>query len=141
MNASNNFLRLWRRTGAARFIVLFGIALIVFGIIMMSFNTDSYQQTTGTITSVVECPRLPDESESYDVGVSYTVDGTRYENTFSGLLGEYQVGESMKVFYDPADPNVISNARLGIIPLIILGVGVLTLLFGVWKAIRAIRTL
>lgn len=139
MNMENKLARFMRNTGPARFFVPVGIILIVFGIIMLGFNTDSYVETTGKITSVVECFREPDENQEYDVYFTYTVDGKEYENTFANLSGTYNVGNDIKVFYDPADPEKISNSKMGFIPLIMIAVGAVALVFGVFKTVKAFK--
>ena len=42
----NRLVRLMRSSGPARFFVPLGIVMIVFGILMMSFHTHTYRDTT-----------------------------------------------------------------------------------------------
>ena len=136
----NAIIRILRSTGPARFILLFGILLLLFGVLMLSFHTDSYLETVGTVTSVVEAPRLPDEEQQYDVSIVYTVEGKQYENVFSNLGSGYKAGDSIKVYYDPADPSAISNAKLGILPIVVIVVGGLMALYGTFRFVRALAT-
>jgi len=129
-----------RNTGPARFFVPVGIILIVFGIIMLCFNTDQYLETSGTITSVTECPTEPDEGQQYDLTVKYTVDGTEYETTFSNMGGNYSTGERIKVYYDPDDPKATTNSKLnGLIAPIMIAAGGLALVFGIYKTASAFK--
>ena len=57
MNIENKFARFMRNSGPARFFVPVGIILIVFGILTLGFNTDNFEKTVWTITSVTEVPR------------------------------------------------------------------------------------
>ena len=135
----NKFARFMRNTGPARFFVPVGIVLIVFGIILLSFNTDSYLETVGKVTDVFET-RNQENSKVYDVSFSFTADGKEYEGVFGELTEEYKVGDEIKVFYNPEDPTQTTNSKLGgIIAPIVIGLGVLALAFGVFKTVKAFR--
>ena len=138
----NKFARFMRNTGPARFMVPLGIILILVGILMMSFNTDDYVKTVGLITSVTQAESTDPENTEirYDLGVSYTVDGKQYTGTFSDLPGEYKKGEDIEVWYDPADPEKISNGKLpGFIAPVLIGVGALVILLGIFTAVKAFK--
>ena len=77
MGFENRIARIMRNTGPARFFVPLGIILIVFGIIVMGFNTDDYTLTTGTITAVRESVTQEGQKE-YDVSFTYEADGKTY---------------------------------------------------------------
>ena len=47
MNIENKFARFMRNTGPARFLIPAGLILIIFGIILLGFKTDSYVETVG----------------------------------------------------------------------------------------------
>ena len=139
MNFENRIARLMRNTGPARFFVPVGLVLIIFGVIMLGFNTDNYLETTGRITSVTEDVYDQNETPQYDVEVGYTVDGKEYSTVFGGMSGTFKVGEVMKLFYDPADPEKTTNSKTGFMPLIIIAVGAASLIFGVYKTVTAFR--
>ena len=139
MNVENKLARLMRDTGPARFFVPFGLILIIFGCIMLGFNTDNFEQTTGKITSVTDVTTDKDQKQ-YDIGIVYTVDGKEYENVFNNLSGNYSVGDNIDVWYNPEDPNSITNSKNGkLIALAMIGVGALGLVFGVLKTVKAFR--
>ena len=139
MSFENKFARIMRNTGPARFFVPVGIILIVFGIFMLGFNTDEYVETTGKITAVTACPRDEDENQQYDVDFTYTVDGKKYENTFAYLEGSYNVGDDIKVYYDPKDPQKVTNSRMDFLAPIIIAVGAAAVVFGVYKTVNAFK--
>lgn len=128
-----------RNTGPARFFIPLGIILIVFGIIMLGFNTDEYIETTGKITAVTECPRTADENQQYDIEFTYTAGGKEYESTFNNLEGSYNVGDDIKIYYDPANPEKISNSKTGFLPLIMIIAGAAAVLFGAYKTVNAFK--
>ena len=135
----NKFARLLRNTGPARFFVPLGIILIVVGIFMLSFKTENFVKTMGTVTAVQE-DLDTDQNKVYDVSFTYTVGGTEYSNTFEDLSDPCKVGDAIKVFYNPENPEQISNTRIaGFVPLILMGVGVLACVFGLFKTVKAFR--
>lgn len=140
MNAENKFARLMRNTGPARFFVPLGVILIVVGIILFGFNTDDYLETTGTITDVLECAHGADEERQYDVTIAYKADGKDYETTLGNMTGDYKVGEEMTLYYNPENPQEITNSKMGgfIAPILIV-VGAAALVFGIYSTIRAFK--
>lgn len=134
----NKFARFMRNTGPARFFVPVGMILIVFGIIMMGFKTDEYLETVGKVTSVVEEVNTDDQKE-YDVSFTYTVDGKQYTGTFENLSEKSEEGDEIKVFYNPKNPEQISNSKIGILPLILIGAGAVALVFGIYKTMKAFQ--
>ena len=134
----NKFARFMRNTGPARFFVPVGIVLIVFGIIMLMFNTDSYLETVGKVTEVVQTVNA-ENSKVYDTSFTFTVDGKEYNATFSELTKEYKVGDDIKVFYNPEDPTQTTNSKLGFLPPVLIGLGALALVAGVLMTVKAYK--
>ena len=135
----NKFARFMRNTGPARFFVPLGVILIVVGIFLMSLNMGSYLETVGKVTDVYET-RNQENSKVYDVSFTFTVDGKEYEGVFSELTEEYKVGDEIKVFYNPEDPTQTTNSKLGgIVAPIMIGLGAVALVFGVFKTVKAFQ--
>ena len=135
----NKFARFLRNSGPARFFVPLGIILIAVGIFLMTHNTDSYLETVGKVTQVQE-DLDAENNEVYDVVFTYTVNGKEYTGTFEDLADAYKAGDEIAVFYDPENPNEITNGRLGgLVAPIMIGVGVLALVFGVLRTVKAFR--
>ena len=134
----NKLARFMRNTGPARFFVPLGIALIVFGILMLVFNNDSYLETVGKVKEVVETLNS-ENAKVYDITFKFTVDGTEYEDTFDEQPKEYKVGDDIKVYYDPEDPTRTSSSKTGILPPILIGLGALALVAGVLMTVKAYK--
>ena len=132
-----------RNTGPVRFFAPVGIILIVFGIILLGFNTDKYLETSGKITAVTEVEAIGGEEnqeQEYDVDITFTVDGKEYSGTFGNLTGKYNVGNDIKVYYDPADPEKITNSKTSpMVAVAMIGVGAAALIFGVYKTVSAFK--
>ncbi len=141
MNIENKFARFMRNSGPARFFVPAGIILIVFGILTLGFNTDNFEKTVGTITSVTEVPRTDtDEAVQYDVGFRYTVDGREYDGTFPNLGGKFAVGGDIDVFYDPDNPETTTNGKMSkLFSPILIVLGIAALGFGVFGTVKAFK--
>lgn len=141
MNTENKFARFMRNTGPARFLIPAGIILIIFGIILLGFKTDNYVETVGKVTRVEQYIDHSGENEQtvYDVDFDYTVDGVKYTGTFGGLGKSYNVGDDIKVFYDPENPQKTTNAKAGIFGPIAIGLGALALVGGVLTAVKAFK--
>ena len=140
MNMENKLARLLRNSGPARVLVPIGILLIIFGIIMLGMKpTGELVETVGTVTSVTEVSTGSDKKE-YDVDFSFSVNGTEYHNTFSNLVGTYNVGDAVKVFYDSENPNFVANTKNGgfIAPVMII-LGVLAVVYGIMRSVKAFR--
>ena len=143
MEFLNRVSEVLRRSGPARFFLPLGLVLIISGVIFMGVKTDNYLETTGTVTSVTDLPYDPsdkDANQEYDVAIRYIVDGKEYEGVFNNLTGNYTVGQEMKVLYDPSDPGRIANGSMpGFVAPVLIGLGVLVLLYGGYKLIRVFR--
>ncbi len=135
----NRFAKLMRNTGPARFFVPVGIILIVFGIILMLFNSNDYLETTGTVTAVAEETNTENQTV-YDVGFTYRVDGKDYSGTFEDLPKPYENGSEIKVFYNPENPGQYTNSKTpGFLPPVIILAGALAAVFGVYKTAKAFK--
>ena len=130
-----------RNTGPARVLLPIGIILIVFGVILLLFNSDNYVETVGKVTAVVEHESTEEDRHmEYDVSFTYTVDGKEYTGTFDNLTDKHSEGQEIKVYYDPADPGKITNSKMGsILAPILIVLGVAAAAFGVLKTVKAFK--
>ncbi len=106
---------------------------------MMIFSSDDYLETVGKVTAVTDVSTDPSE-KSYDVNFTYIVDGKTYNSTFSGIGGDHAVGEEIKVFYDPANPQNITNSKADkfLAPIFVIA-GAGALVFGIYQTIKAFK--
>ena len=138
MNLQTKFARIMRNSGPARVLVPVGIILIIFGVITLMFNTSNFLVTTGKVTSVVE--EEGDKDTEYDVTFTYTVDGKQYEGTFYDLLRPASVGDDIEVYYDPADPEKITNGKNSpVIGIAEVALGIAAAAYGTYKTVMAFR--
>ena len=139
MDFTNKLARFMRDSGPARVLIPIGIILIVFGIIMLTMHSGKYEKTEGTITSVTESA-VEEDQKQYDVGFTYTVNGTEYQDSFPNLAGEYKVGDKIDVYYDVENPEGVTNSSLnGILPPILIAAGVAAIGYGAFRTARAFK--
>ena len=142
MNTENKFARFMRNTGPARFLIPVGIILIIFGIILLGFKTDKYAETVGKVTNVEQyLDNSGEETQTqYNVSFDYTVDGVKYSDRFNGLSKAYKVGDDIKVFYDPENPQKTTNSKgARTFGLVAIGVGAVATVGGVLTAVKAFK--
>lgn len=142
----NKIITIIRESALARFLIPAGVILIVFGVVFFgaSKQNQNYVETKAQVTSVV----LEEEAStdaagnstpaSYNLGLRYTVDGKVYETDLSGM-SKYEVGDRITIYYDPADPNQITQTKSLIIPLIIIAAGIGACVVGIVSGVNAIR--
>ena len=143
MNKIATFLR---ESSLARFLIPMGIILIVCGIIffVITKQNQNYIKTEAIVSSV----QLVEEAytdvdgnhveATYDVGVKYTVDGTEYDEVLQGIT-KYNIGDKMTIYYNPENPNQITQSKSLIIPLIMIIGGIAALVGGVVSGANALK--
>lgn len=102
----------FRCMGKMRFFLILGLLLAVFGIVILVTSPKEYAETTATVTRSEEYFDT-EEGSSWDVYFEYTVDGKRYESSFGSMGSAKREGETMKIYYDPSNPQNTSNTKAG----------------------------
>ena len=138
----NKIATFFRESGPARFLALLGIALIVFGAVILNINLQNqdYLKADATVTSVEVFNVDPedDKDTTYTVGLKYTVDGKEYAGSLDGV-GKCAVGDKMTIYYNPADPSQITQTTSLILPAVMIAAGVAALAVGIVSGVRAIK--
>lgn len=142
----NKIITIIRESALARFLIPAGIILIVFGVVFFgaSKRNQHYKQTSAQVTSVVQEEAASTDANgnrteaTYTLDIRYTVDGKEYENDLSGM-SKHEVGDRITIYYDPADPNMITQTKSLIIPLVIIAAGIGACVGGIVSGVNAIR--
>ena len=95
---------------------------IVFGVHTL-FRTRGFKKTTAIIISIETTANFDDEDHT--ATVEYTVDGTRYTEVLDYYSGNFKVGKTVDILYDPNNPSDIHGGQWFTIYLIALGVVVI----------------
>ena len=102
------------------------IGLVVFGTI---FNYENKVETIGTITEISSY-RKTNHDRTYEVYVSYTVEGKKYESKLNSYSSSFYEGKKIDIYYDKDNPNKIGVKSLDLLFLIFPGIGLIFLIIG-----------
>ena len=145
MNIENKLGRFFRTTGVLRFFGPVGLILIIMGSVMLALPPNKYDTAEGTVTHSEAYTEYDTDNvlqEYYEVFFAYTVDGKNYTNSFQGYTEPVNKGEKITVYYDPDDPQTVSNSKnTGIISIVMIGLGAASLLFAILSTVRSVRKL
>ena len=142
----NSMATFFRESRTARFFIPAGIILIIFGIFMFIVNNNNknYVEVESTVTSVnIDQEAYIDVDgnqveATYTVNLKYNVDGKEYTGDLSGV-SKYNIGDKIKIYYNPDDPTQITQTKSLILPIVIVVAGLSSLTFGIVSSIRAIK--
>ena len=142
----NKFITLLRESGLARFLIPAGLIMAIFGAVFfrISQQNQDYLETQATVRQVTLEQEASTDADgnrteaTYSVVVQYTVDGKPYEAELVGV-SKMEVGETMKIYYDPENPANVTQTKSLVIPLIITGVGLVMLVGGIVSLIHALK--
>ena len=142
----NKFFTIMRESSVARFLIPVGITLIAFGIVIFVINTknQNYIKVDATIIDVQEEEEIVTDGDGkhtttvYNVTLKYTVDGKSYTNTLDNV-GKYNVGDKMEIYYNPSDPNQITQTKSLVLPIVIIAAGIASLTGGIVSAVNTIK--
>lgn len=142
----NKFAFFMRESGLARFLIPAGILFIIFGIAVFVINNNNkdYIETESVVSNVtLEEDAYTDTDgntveATYSVEVKYTVDGQEYEAELPGM-SKLNIGEKVKIYYNPTDPSQITQTKSMILPIVIIAVGVAALVGGIVSGMNAIK--
>lgn len=122
--------------------LIIGIVFIVGGILILSKNANTdYAEITGTIVDITEewNPSANVDEDQYDhhTFVDYTVDGKEYKHV---ELGQYdssmEIGDKVDFLYNVDNPAEISSKGGNIFGIVAIGIGILSILFGIISFLR-----
>ena len=142
----NKIITIIRESALARFLIPAGVILIVFGVFFFSASkaNQHYKQIEAQVTSVVLEEAASTDANghrteaTYLLGLKYTVDGKEYEAELSGM-SKREAGDKITIYYDPADPNMITQTKSLIIPLVIIAAGIGACVGGIVSGVNVIR--
>ena len=142
----NGIATFFRESRVARFFIPAGIILIVFGVIMFNINNknQNYIETESTVTSVAVEQEAYTDTEgnqveaTYVVDITYTVDGKEYTGNLPGQ-SKHNVGDKIKIYYNPDDPTKITQTKSMILPVVIIVAGLASLVGGIISAVRVVK--
>ena len=97
--------------------VLFGIIFAGVGVFMAFINGKGFKETEAVITEVREIYEGTDEdgpNYRYEVFVKFTAGGKEYNTKSDYYQAGYVEGKTIKVFYNPENPNEVTGNSKGL---------------------------
>ena len=142
----NKMLTFMRESQTARFFIPAGLILIIFGIVVfvISLNNQNYVKIEATVTNVEEAQETNVDDDGtntttvYNATVNYTVGGKEYTQTLDNV-SKCKKGDKMDIYYNPKDPNQITQTKSLILPIVIIVAGITSLTGGIISAINAVK--
>ena len=142
----NKMFTFMRESQTARFFIPAGLILIIIGIVVfvISLNNQNYVKIEATVTNVEETQETNVDDDGtntttvYNATVNYTVDGKEYTQTLDNV-SKCKVGDKMDIYYNPKDPNQITQTKSIILPIVIIVAGITSLTGGIISAINAVK--
>jgi hypothetical protein len=126
------------------FLVVFGLAAIVYGISALRSNSSSWPAVKATIVSSTResSGSGADVEISYRVMYQYQADGVQHSDAFTSSSDEYRPGDEIIVYYDPASPgsSITSPGEVELLGVIGLGLGLVCVGAMVWEEFKSRRT-
>ena len=142
----NKMFTFMRESQTARFLIPAGLILIIFGIVVfvISLNNQNYIKIEATVANVEETQETNVDDDGtntttvYNATVNYTVGGKEYTQTLDNV-SKCKIGDKMDIYYNPKDPNQITQTKSIILPIVIIFVGIISLTGGIISAINAVK--
>ena len=142
----NKIFTFMRESQTARFLIPAGLILIIFGTIVfaITLNNQNYVKIEATVANVEETQETNVDGDGtntttvYNATVNYIVDGKEYTQTLDNV-SKCKVGDKMDIYYNPKDPNQITQTKSLILPIIIIVAGIASLTAGIISAVNAVK--
>lgn len=110
-------------------------------IVQNNYNYDNKIETTAIITRIVPDGSVyEDDDTNYDVYVSYTIDGIKYETKLNGYSSNFYEGKKIDIYYDKDNPQKIGMKSLDLLFLIFPGLGFTIMIVGLSGLIAQIKS-
>lgn len=143
----NKMFTFMRESQTARFFIPAGLILIIFGIVVfvITLNNQNYIKIEATVANVEETQETNVDNDGtniittiYNATVNYIVDGKEYTQTLDNV-SKCKVGDKMDIYYNPKDPNQITQTKSLILPSVIIFAGIASLVGGIISAVNAVK--
>ena len=143
MNKVFTFLR---ESSTARFLVPMGLVLIIFGafLFVVNKNNQDYVETKATVVNVIQTSEAyvdvngDQVDATYSATIKYTVNQQEYTNTLDNV-SKYEVGSEITIYYNPKNPNEITQVKSLILSIAIILAGIAALTGGIVSGVNAVK--
>ena len=142
----NKMFTFMRESQVARFFIPVGLILIICGIVVfvITLKNQNYIKIEATVANVSETQESYVDSDEtnittvYNVTLNYIVDGKEYIQTLDNV-SKCKVGDKMIIYYNPNDPNQITQSKSIILPIAMIIGGVASLTGGIISVVNVVK--
>ena len=142
----NKLFTFMRESQVARFFIPVGLILIICGIVVfvITLKNQNYIKIEATVANVSETQESYVDSDEtnittvYNVTLNYIVDGEEYVQTLDNV-SKCKVGDKMIIYYNPNDPNQITQSKSIILPIAMIIGGVAFLIGGIISVVNVVK--
>ena len=128
------------------FFIPVGLVMTVFGIFAFKAvdRIKGFPETEAVVTRIelYEDATVDDEGNrteaTYTVYLKYTVEGKEYENEY-GVFSGYKAGDTVKICYNPEDPDDIAQPNGIGLPIGLLAAGLASITGGIIATVVAVK--
>lgn len=131
------------------FVIIFGIAIIISGI-YNKYDIDSMKdnavETKAIVTDIYHNSKVSMDKEKrreksdYTVYISYTVDGQKYDTTYTSN-SHIDIGSSVTIYYDKTNPNHTTTTLETNSSIVMSLIGVIIVIIGIFLLIKKVPIL
>ena len=139
MELLNKFRKAGKIRNAIGFILV-GLFMAVLSVIIIGSPNTEYLTATATIVDIQEEYDITLEEYTHNVFIDYSVNGVDYKNVpYVGYDSSMEIGRSVEIEYDPANPENIQTPGGGFIPYVTLAAGLACIVLGVISMVKSIK--
>ena len=91
------------------FAAVLAVICLLGGVYVTFFQSRGFEKTSATIVDI-ETDQIGEDVSYYPV-VDYTVDGVAYTGKVDQGSGSYAVGDTITIYYNPENPEIIHGVR------------------------------
>lgn len=137
-----NLIKKYAKIRNSVVLILVGLIIsIIAGVMFVAPDNNTYEKVEATITSIEEIQDADqDETEtSYEVYVTYTVDGKEYKAQLDSYQSNWKVGKVIECEYNVDDPASLRTGNGKTMSLIICIIGIGAVIFGAFSLVKGIK--
>ena len=142
----NQIATFLREARVACFLLPAGIICIVFGIFFLSasIQNQGFLPAEATVTGVEVFQEAYVDAEgnrteaTYRIEFRYEVNGAEHHSDLSGV-SEYKPGDKLTVYYNPDDPDQVTQTKSIVLPAVIIAGGAAALIGGIVSIVLAVK--
>ena len=144
----DNIIKIFKEVTMIKLLIPVGIFLIIFSIFAYKAvdRAKDFIEIEAEVSRVTLYEEAYTDTEgnlneaTYTVYVKYIVDETQYEEEY-GIFPNYKEGDKVTIAYNPENPRDIVQPNTIVLPIVLFGVGIISLIVGTISVIKSIKNI